>query len=245
MAYTLEDKLVIAVSSRAIFDFEAENAAFDPGDDASYIALQLSRLDQVAQPGVAFRLIRKLLRLNEQSERKVEVVLLSRNDPVSGLRVFKSCVASGLAVERGIFTRGHPPFAYLGALGAKLFLSANHDDVRAALEAGFPAAQVRPTALQRVDRDPDEIRVAFDGDGVLFSDEAERVFADTGLDGFQAHEFEPRARAAAGGPARATAGSAAHAQGDAGACEPGARPPRPVHRPVGAFARAGDPHTFA
>ena len=200
MAYTLHDKLVIAVSSRAIFDFEVENAAFDPKDDRSYIELQLSRIDQPAKPGVAFRLVQKLLRLNEQSERKVEVVLLSRNDPVSGLRVFKTFEASGLAVERGIFTRGRPPFEYLAALGAHLFLSANQDDVRAALKAGFPSALLRPIDLQRLDRDPDEIRVAFDGDGVLFSDEAEIVFAEFGLGGFQAHETSRKLEPLPAGP---------------------------------------------
>lgn len=183
-----ERPLVIAVSSRAVFDFEEEHAAFDEEDDAPYIKLQFSRLDTPAPPGAAFRLVRKLLRLNAQSQRRVEVVLLSRNDPVSGLRAFKTCQHHGLAVERGIFTRGRPPFGYLRALGASIFLSANPDDVRAAIAAGFAAAVVRPTSVTRPDRDAEEIRVAFDGDGVLFSDQAEAVFRAEGLERFHEHE---------------------------------------------------------
>jgi 5'-nucleotidase len=191
MAYTLEDKLVVAISSRALFDFEEENLVYEHGDLARYEALQRSRLDTPAKPGVAFGLIRKLLALNGQ-EQRVEVVILSRSDPISGLRAFHSCREHGLAIERGVFTRGRSPFAYLRPLRASLFLSANPEDVRDALSAGFPAARVLPETPRAASRYADEIRIAFDGDAVLFSDEAERVFKRDGLNAFVGHETDKR-----------------------------------------------------
>ncbi|SAK96592.1 5'-nucleotidase [Caballeronia ptereochthonis] len=197
--FTLEDKLVVAISSRALFDFEEENRVFETGDLARYEALQRSRLDQPAKPGVAFGLIRKLLALNAD-EQRVEVVILSRSDPISGLRAFHSCREHGLAIERGVFTRGRSPFAYLKPLRASLFLSANPDDVRAALAAGFPAARVLPETPRAASRYSDEIRIAFDGDAVLFSDEAERVFQSDGLSAFVGHETDKKDSPLPGGP---------------------------------------------
>jgi 5'-nucleotidase len=198
--FTLEDKLVVAISSRALFDFEEENRVFEAGDLAQYEALQRSRLETPAKPGVAFALIRKLLALNAD-EQRVEVVILSRSDPISGLRAFHSCREHGLAIERGVFTRGRSPFAYLRPLRASLFLSANPDDVRDALEAGFPAARVLPVETPRAaSRYADEIRIAFDGDAVLFSDEAERVFQSDGLTAFVDHETGKRESPLPGGP---------------------------------------------
>ncbi|AET88129.1 MULTISPECIES: 5'-nucleotidase [Caballeronia] len=197
--FTLEDKLVVAISSRALFDFEDENRVFETGDLARYEALQRSRLDTPAKPGVAFGLIRKLLALNAGAQR-VEVVILSRSDPISGLRAFHSCREHGLAIERGVFTRGRSPFAYLKPLHASLFLSANPDDVRDALAAGFPAARVLPETPRAASRYADEIRIAFDGDAVLFSDEAERVFQSDGLSAFVGHETTRREEPLPGGP---------------------------------------------
>lgn len=188
MAATLDGKLVVALSSRALFDFEEENRVYEQADDRAYMQLQLSRLDEPATPGVAFPLVQKLLAFNDSHSQRVEVVILSRNDPVSGLRVYRSAKAHGLAVERGVFTRGQPPFRYLRSLKANLFLSMNEADVRDALAAGFPAARVYPESARAAGQHPDEIRIAFDGDAVLFSDEAERVFQRDGLDAFQAHE---------------------------------------------------------
>ncbi len=182
-------RLVIALSSRALFDFEDENRVFEAADDRAYMRLQLERLEQPAPPGVAFSLVRKLLAFNgDVPGSRVEVVVLSRNDPVSGLRVFRSCQHYGLPVERGVFTRGESPWRYLRPLAARLFLSANEADVRSALDAGVPAARVLPHAARASDAHPRELRIAFDGDAVLFSDEAERVYQRDGLDAFQAHE---------------------------------------------------------
>ena len=172
---TAAEQLVVAISSRALFDFEEENKVFETADDREYMRLQLERLDSPAKPGVAYPLVRKLEAFNADGVRRVEVVILSRNDPVSGLRVFRSVKGAALGIERGVFTRGRAPFSYLGPLKANLFLSANADDVRGALNAGFPAAMVY-TQSQVTDSHPDEVRIAFDGDAVLFADEAERVY---------------------------------------------------------------------
>jgi 5'-nucleotidase len=188
MAYSVEGKLVVAISSRALFDFEEENRVFDAEGERAYIDLQYSRLDVPAKEGVAFRLVKKLLAFNSADAQRVEVVVLSKNDPVSGLRIFRSAERAGLKIERGVFTRGRSPYSYLDALRANLFLSANEQDVRAALDAGFPAARVLPESMQSAARHVEEVRIAFDGDAVLFSDEAERVYQREGLDAFTRHE---------------------------------------------------------
>jgi 5'-nucleotidase len=199
MPATLEGQLVVAIASRALFDFEEENRLFEAGDDRAYMQLQLQRLDLPAPPGVAFSLVQKLLAFNDGAPR-VEVVMLSRNDPVSGLRVFRSAQHYGLNVQRGVFTRGQPPWRYLMPLRANLFLSANEADVRAALTAGVPAARVVPHAARASDANPQEVRIAFDGDAVLFGDEAERVFQRDGLDAFHAHETAHASQPLPAGP---------------------------------------------
>jgi 5'-nucleotidase len=188
MPANLDDKLVVALSSRALFDFEEENAVFKESDPAPYQKLQLERLDRPAAEGVAFKLVKKLLAFNSGAEQKVEVVILSRNDPVTGLRVFKSAEHHSLPITRGVFSRGRSPFGYLTVLNADLFLSANNEDVKRALDAGFPAARVYARARDAGDSHPDEVRIAFDGDAVLFSDQAERVFQAGGLQAFEEHE---------------------------------------------------------
>ena len=193
------EQLVVAISSRALFDFEEENQVFETADDRSYMRLQLERIEQPAKPGVAYRLVRKLEAFNADGVKRVDVVILSRNDPVSGLRVFKSVEKASLSIERGVFTRGRAPFGYLEALKANLFLSANGDDVRAALNAGFPAALVY-TQLSREDPHPEEVRIAFDGDAVLFGDESERVYRTEGLDAFHKHESDHATRPLPPGP---------------------------------------------
>ena len=199
MASTLTAQLVVAISSRALFDFEEENRVFEDADDRAYTSLQLERLDEPAKPGVAFPLVHKLLGFNADGVRRIEVVILSRNDPVSGLRVFRSARGSGLAIERGVFTRGRAPYGYLRSLHANLFLSANSDDVKAALDAGYPAARVY-TRSAKADSHPDEVRIAFDGDAVLFADEAERVYQAQGLEAFQSHEAAHASRPLPPGP---------------------------------------------
>ncbi len=208
MSASLTGKLVVAISSRALFDFEQENEVFEQGDDRAYMALQLERLETPAQPGVAFSLIKKLLAFNRSSpdataqpgSQPVEVVILSRNDPVSGMRVFRSAQHYGLAIQRGSFTRGQSPWRYLKPLHANLFLSTHLSDVRAALEAGVPAAQVYPQSVHAGEAYPHEVRIAFDGDAVLFSDEAERVYQAEGLSAFQKHETDKAQQPLLAGP---------------------------------------------
>jgi 5'-nucleotidase len=200
MPVSLEGKLVVALSSRALFDFEEENRVFEDSNDSAYMAVQLDRMEQPARPGAAFPLVKKLLAFNAGGTHRVEVVILSRNDPVSGLRVFRSAEAAGLPVERGVFTRGQPPYHYLNPLGAHLFLSADDGDVRAALAAGFPSARVYPQSFVDADRHPQEVRIAFDGDAVLFSDEAEQVYQKDGLPAFVAHERSHVRRPLPAGP---------------------------------------------
>ena len=180
--------------------------------DAAYMKLQLERLDMPAKPGVAFSLVKKLLAFNdapdsaeesaspEAPRQRVEVVILSRNDPVSGMRVFRSAQHYGLNIQRGTFNRGASPWRYLKPLHANLFLSTHLSDVRAALEAGVPAAQVYPNSVRASDAHPNEVRIAFDGDAVLFSDEAEMVYQAQGLSAFQAHERDKASQSLLAGP---------------------------------------------
>jgi 5'-nucleotidase len=209
MPTSLAGQLVVAISSRALFDFEEENRHFEANDDRAYMQLQLRRLDLAAKPGVAFSLVNKLLAFNAAPpnaaptalpQQQVEVVILSRNDPVSGMRVFRSAQHYGLPIQRGVFTRGESPWRYLRPLNAHLFLSTNEADVRSALGAGVPAARVYPHSARASSGHPNEVRIAFDGDAVLFSDEAERVFQLDGLDAFQAHERDHSATPLAAGP---------------------------------------------
>ena len=208
MSASLDGKLVVAISSRALFDFEEENEVFELGDDRAYMALQLARLEIPAKPGVAFSLIKKLLAFNQgpgiafnqAATQPVEVVILSRNDPVSGMRVFRSAQHYGLPIERGSFTRGQSPWRYLKPLHANLFLSTHLSDVRAALDAGVPAAQVYPQSVHAGDAYPNEVRIAFDGDAVLFSDEAERIYQAQGLSAFQKHETDKAQQPLLAGP---------------------------------------------
>ena len=200
MPATLDGQLVVAISSRALFDFEEENRIFEANDDRAYMQLQLQRLEVAAKPGVAFSLVNKLLAFNRADAARVEVVILSRNDPVSGMRVFRSAKHFGLTIQRGVFTRGQSPWRYLRPLSANLFLSTNEADVRSALAAGVPAARVYPDSARASTAHPNEVRIAFDGDAVLFGDEAERVFQSRGLAAFQAHEQNQAAHPLAPGP---------------------------------------------
>ena len=165
--------------------------------------LQLDRLETPAKPGVAFSLVKNLLAFNTQPNnevKRVEVVMLSRNDPVSGLRIFRSAEQNKLQLGRGVFTRGRAPYHYLKALQANLFLSANPEDVRAALNAGFAAATVATLSVHAKTTYPNEVRIAFDGDAVLFSDQAERVYQKDGLDAFQKHERKHSSKPLPPGP---------------------------------------------
>ncbi len=188
MASSFGDKLVIAISSRALFDLSESDRVFrEEGLDA-YTRHQIEHEMEVLQPGEAFPLVEKLLRINEKlgGEPRVEVILLSRNSADTGLRVFNSIEHHRLNITRAAFCGGASPYRYVSAFGCHLFLSTQAEDVRSALHHGVAAATLLPSS--KVQREGDELRFAFDGDAVIFSDEAEKVFKSEGLEAFAKSE---------------------------------------------------------
>jgi 5'-nucleotidase len=200
MTQTLENKLVIAISSRALFDLSESHAVYEKEGLAAYSQYQIAHEDEPLSPGEAFPLVHKLLRLNERlgGESQVEVVLLSRNSADTGLRVFNSIQHYGLDIGRAAFCGGESPWRYINAFGCQLFLSTDAEDVRFALECGVAAATLMSSKGGGFDNDL--LRFAFDGDAVLFSDEAERVYKAEGLDAFAASEQASAREPLAGGP---------------------------------------------
>lgn len=191
MPYPIEEKLVVSISSSALFDLSESHKVFiDQGPDA-YQKYQEENLRNTLKPGVAFPFIRRLLNLNKNFEEKpIEVILLSRNSPETGLRVFNSINEYGLDISRAGFFSGESPYEYIPAFDASLFLSANEDDVTKAIEKGFPAGLVLNTSVKDDEKD-ESLRIAFDFDGVLIDDEAEKVYKLSGnLNDFHAHETD-------------------------------------------------------
>jgi len=180
--------LIVAISSRALFDLDESHTVFETQGLEAYAEYQISRENEILQPGEAFPLVRKLLALNSgvPNHPGVEVILVSRNSADSGLRIFNSIEHHGLDIQRAVFTNGASPFRYMQAIGTGLFLSGHADDVREALRAGFAAAMILPGAKHRPDGE--QLRIAFDGDAVLFSDEAEKVYQAEGLEAFSRQE---------------------------------------------------------
>ena len=180
--------LVVAISSRALFDLTESHSVFESKGLAAYAQYQISRENEFLEPGEAFQLVKKLLALNADklNHQGVEVILVSRNSADSGLRIFNSIEHHGLNIERAVFTNGESPFRYMKAIGTDLFLSGHADDVRQALRAGFASAMILSGAKDRPDGD--QLRIAFDGDAVLFSDEAEKVYQAEGLEVFSQQE---------------------------------------------------------
>lgn len=192
MAYPIEKKLVVAVSSRAVFDLEEANAIFDTKGTEAYRQHQMERLDVPLAKGVAFPFVSRLLRLNGLYPKQVpiEVVVLSRSSADIGQRFFRSCKHYGLDISRGAFLSGQSPYPYIGAFNASIFLSANPTDVVNAVRAGLPAGLIMPTAA--IDDEADhELRIAFDFDGVLADDKSEQVYQEhKSLNLFHQHETE-------------------------------------------------------
>ncbi len=188
MAANLGDKLVIAISSRVLFDLTESDRVFREEGLAAYSQHQIDRENEVLEPGEAFPLVQKMLRINEKlgGEPRVEVILLSRNSADTGLRVFNSIEHYKLNITRAAFCGGESPYRYVSAFGCHLFLSTQAEDVRNALKNGVAAATLLPSS--KTHRDDDELRFAFDGDAVIFSDEAEKVFKQKGLEEFARSE---------------------------------------------------------
>ena len=190
-AYDLTNPLVIGISSRALFDLEEENEIYEKSGLDAYIRYQVENEKKVLRPGAGFELIRAFLRLNElrPDDRLVEVFIVSRNSPDTSLRIFNSIEKHGLDIRRAVLTGGASAAPYLKAFHTDLFLSANVGDVQEAINSGIAAGSllthsVHPEKRTRVD----QIRIAFDGDAVLFGAEAERIFQHAGLEAFQKHE---------------------------------------------------------
>ena len=200
MAVQLDDKLVIAISSRALFNLDESHLVYEQEGLQAYSEYQVTREDEPLEPGEAFPLVHKLLRLNQSmgGDNQVEVVLLSRNSADTGLRVFNSIQHYGLAISRAAFCGGESPWRYINAFGCQLFLSTEAEDVRSALDCGVAAATL--VAGGAVGSDNEQLRFAFDGDAVLFSDEAERVYKSEGLDAFAASEQAAAHTPLSGGP---------------------------------------------
>ena len=193
--------LIVALSSRTLFDLDESNRVFEEEGVEAYRQYQIAREDEPLEPGVAFPLVQKLSRLNAQLPGRIEVILLSRNAADTGLRVFNSIQHHGLAIERAAFCGGESPYRYMEAFGCDLFLSTVAEDVRHALVAGVAAATLLPSKAQS--GGDDLLRLAFDGDAVLFSDEAEKVFKREGLEAFRSSERDAAKRPLQGGPFKA------------------------------------------
>ena len=195
---TLADKLVVAISSRALFDLTESHRVYTEAGVDAYQRYQIEHEEQMLAPGPAFVLVNKLLRLNRADKQYVEVILLSRNSADTGLRVFNAIKHYGLDITRAAFTKGEPTSRYVPAFGAHLFLSADTEDVKRVLNDGYAAATIVPSTVGK--NESDELRIAFDGDAVLFSDEAERVYQESGLAAFSKSETDAALRPLSGGP---------------------------------------------
>ena len=237
MAAKQLDKLVIAISSRALFDLDDAHQVYEQQGLAAYSQYQIDNEHVPLEPGTAFSVVRKLLGLNDglSAAMQVEVVLLSRNSADTGLRVFNSIEHYGLPITRAAFCGGESPWRYINAFGCQLFLSAEPGDVRKALENQVAAATL--VSRQRSGNEDQQLRFAFDGDAVLFSDEAEQIFKRDGLEAFTASEHAARHEPLQGGAVQTVSGvTAATAAGVS--CGSGAYQDGTCDRTLGARPRA-------
>jgi len=193
------DPLVIAISSRALFNLEDSHRVFEEEGLDAYQQYQISKEDQPLEQGDAFLLVQKLLGLNKLlDESPVQVILLSRNSADTGLRVFNSIQHYGLDISRAAFSGGESPYRYISAFNSHLFLSTDGADVRRALESGVAAATILPSEKSVTPNE--KLKIAFDGDAVLFSDDSEKIFKHEGLAAFTENEKQAANEPLSGGP---------------------------------------------
>ena len=193
------DPLVIAISSRALFNLEDSHRVFEEEGLDAYQQYQISKEDQPLEQGDAFLLVQKLLGMNKLlDESPVQVILLSRNSADTGLRVFNSIQHYGLDISRAAFSGGESPYRYISAFNSHLFLSTDGVDVRQALESGVAAATILPSEKSVTPNE--KLKIAFDGDAVLFSDDSEKIFKNKGLAAFTENEKEAANEPLSGGP---------------------------------------------
>lgn len=204
MPAAIEDQLVVAVSSRALFDLEAEHQLFEREGYAAFRDYQVAHRNDPLKPGVAFSFVRRLLGLNAffPDLEPFRVVALSRNSPETARRFFNSCRHYNLPISAGAFTSGQSTLPYVSAFRVSLFLSANADNVNSAIERGLPGGLVLPNPMPEDDEEDPTLRIAFDFDGVLADDESERCYQEEGISGFQKLEIEKAATPHAPGPLR-------------------------------------------
>lgn len=192
MASSLNDCLVIAISSRALFDRGDENTIYEEQGLSAFSDFQIQHENEILKPGAGFALVKALLGLNKKNQDKkmVEVVIASRNSADTSLRIFNSIEHYGLDISRAVLTGGKPLTNYLQAFDVDLFLSAYEDDVQDAINSNIAAGLIYTDPLSAYGEDVniEQIRIAFDGDAVLFSDEAEKIYQKDGLSAFIEHE---------------------------------------------------------
>ena len=196
----MSNKLVIAISSRALFNLDDSHRVFEEQGLEAFQRYQMEHEERPLEPGEAFPLVQKLLRLNKKLGDRVDVILLSRNSADTGLRVFNSIQHYGLPICRAAFCGGQSPYRYVAAFGCQLFLSTDPEDVRAALAQGVAAATLIAAARGEGRAESEQLRIAFDGDAVVFSDEAERIYKESGLAAFADSERAAARQPLSGGP---------------------------------------------
>lgn len=195
-----KQKLVVAVSSRALFNLDDSHTIFETQGKEAFCRYQIQHEDEVLAPGYGFSLVKKLLAINAgcQDDPLVEIILLSQNSADTGLRIFNSIAHHKLDITRAAFTSGSSPYHYMSAFEAHLFLSANADDVVKTLDAGFAAATI--LCGSSLTNSSSQLRIAFDGDSVLFSDASERIYQQRGLAVFAENERHEAKKPLLGGP---------------------------------------------
>ncbi len=193
--------LTIAINSRALFDLSESNWIYEEEGLEAYRKYQIEHEDDILNPGEAFPFVNKLLNINQLlGEHRVEVILLSRNSSDTGLRIFNSIKANKLDITRAAFCGGKSPYRYVGAFGCDLFLSTNADDVVQAIQSGVGAATLLAVPASQPRDLTENLRIAFDGDAVIFSDEAEKIFQSSGLAAFSDSEQKKAVDPLEGGP---------------------------------------------
>lgn len=177
MSYPIDKKFVITVTTSALFDMKESDEFFHKYGVKEYRKYQEAHIDDTLAKGVAFPFIRRILTLNDAfpDEMPVEVVLFSKNSPDAGLRALRSIQKYGLNITRSVFTSGYDNFKYLPAYNSTLFLSADPNDTKAAIDAGFAAGTVLNKDV--IDDEEDkELRLGFDFDSVVADDSSEAFY---------------------------------------------------------------------
>ncbi|KIR03949.1 5'-nucleotidase [Lachnospiraceae bacterium TWA4] len=192
MSLTLTDKLVVGISSRALFDLEEENKIYETKGLEAYIKYQLEHENDILKPGTGFPLIKALNRLNHNGKHLTETIIMSKNSADTSLRIFNSLEYYGLDISRAALVSGAPIAPYLNSFKTDLFLSANEEDVQEAINSNVAAGIIcaHDNLPINAENETDQIRIAFDGDAVIFSDESERIYQQEGLQAFAEHEHK-------------------------------------------------------